>query len=128
MKKTKRKTPVKRRVTVERTRNGGLLTEAAFWQMIRSTLRNKTRFWYPRLKCLQNSRRQNQSSNKRLKWEFQCFNCTKWFPQKEVEVHHSVEAGTLKCYNDLPGFVERLFAEEGWICLCRECHKQIHEK
>lgn len=128
--KRKKKVVVKKskKQLVARTRNGGKFTEAAFWQFIRAALRNKTRFWHPRLKCLQDARRPSQSSNKRLKWEFQCFKCLKWFPQKEVEVHHTIEAGSLKSFEDLPGFVERLFAEEGWVCVCKGCHKDIHKK
>lgn len=128
--KPKKKRAVKKskKQLVARTRNGGKFTEAAFWQFIRAALRNKTRFWYPRLKCLQDARRPSQSSNKRLKWEFQCSECKVWFPQKGVEVHHTIEAGSLKSFADLPGFAERLFAETGWVCVCRECHKKIHIK
>lgn len=110
-----------------RTRNAGTLTEAGFWQMIRAALRNRTRFWKPKLNALKAARRVSQSPNKRLKWEFQCFKCKRWFPQRTIQVHHSQEAGTLKCANDLPLFVERLFAEDGWICLCKSCHKDAHK-
>jgi len=111
---------------VPRTRNGGTMTESAFWQMIRSTLRNRTRFWKPRQDAIKAVRRPSQSSNKRLKWEFQCNDCKNWFPQRSIEAHHSQEAGKLNCSADLPLFVERLFSEDGWICLCKKCHKKVH--
>lgn len=130
--KHKKKAAVKKkkaRVTrVPKTRNAGKWTESQFWQAIRAALRQKSRFWTPRLKALEKAKRPNQSTNKRLKWEFQCSKCKNWFPAKSVEVHHSVPAGSLNCYADLPGFVERLFAEEGWEVICRICHKKEHEK
>lgn len=115
-----------RKNRVPRTRNGGTLTEAGFWQMIRSALRNRTRFWLPRVNCLKAARRPSQSKNKRLKWEFQCYDCKEFFSQKEIESHHLQEAGSLMCAQDLPQFVERLFSEIGWICLCKKCHKKRH--
>lgn len=115
-----------RKNSVLKTRNANTMTESAFWGMIRQTLRGKSRFWKPRLLALSKAKRKNESNNKRLKWEFQCNACKKYFPQKNVEVHHSIEAGSLKCANDLPGFVERLFAEDGWVVLCRDCHHDAH--
>lgn len=117
-----------RKNIVPKTRNAGTLTESAFWSMIRSSLRARTRFWKPRLMALQKAKRKSQSTNKKLKWEFQCDKCKNWFPQKNVEVHHEIEAGSLKCATDLPGFVERLFAEEGWVVYCKQCHSLEHTK
>src|SRR5207302_9157165 len=114
-----------KRIISPKTRNGGKWTEGQFWSFIRASLRSKSRWWLPRLNALKLARRKSQSKNKRLKWEFLCTKCLKWHPQKNMEVHHSIEAGSLKCANDLPGFVERLFAENGWVCLCKNCHKAI---
>lgn len=111
-----------------KTRNSGTMTESGFWGFIRSALRQKSRWWKPRLNALNNFKRASQSTNKRLKWEFQCQKCFSWFPQKEVEVHHMIEAGSLNCKEDLPGFVERLFAEQGWVALCKTCHANEHNK
>lgn len=96
--------------------------------MIRSALRNRTRFWVPRVTCLKDARRPSQSINKKLKWEFQCFDCKQFFPQKNVEAHHSLEAGQLNSYDDLPNFVRNLFTETGWVCLCHGCHIKRHKK
>lgn len=113
---------------VPKTRNCNSMTESQFWGMVRATLRNRTRFWKPKLQCLLDARRPSQSKNKKLKWEFQCAHCLQYFPQSSIEVHHSIEAGALACAEDLPGFVERLFAETGWECLCIQCHKNYHNK
>ena len=119
---------IKRKSTTVLSRNGGTMSESAFWGMIRSCLRNRTRFWVPRLNALNAAKRSSQNINKRLKWEYMCFSCKQYFSQKEVEIHHSKQAGTLKCANDLPLFVENLFCETGWICLCKNCHIKEHKK
>lgn len=121
-----KKKAVTKRIKAPKTRNDGTWTESQFWGFIRSALRNKSRWWKPRLNALKKARRTSQSGNKRLKWEFQCFKCNNWFAQKNVEVHHTIEAGSLKNSMDLPGFVERLFAETGWVCMCKTCHKNEH--
>lgn len=117
-----------RKNAAPKTRNGGKWTESQFWQQIRSALRNRTRFWIPRVKALEAARRPSQSTNKRLKWEFKCCKCGNWFPQTQVQVHHTTEAGALNCAADLPGFVERLFTEIDWAVVCKPCHKKEHEK
>ena len=116
-----------RKQRVPRTRNAGTMTESMFWSMIRATLRNKTMYWKPRAQCLKNSSRPSQNKNKRLKWEFLCNNCKNWYAKKDVEAHHSSEAGSLKSSADLQNFVEKLFSEDGWICLCKTCHKKEHK-
>lgn len=46
--------------------------------------------------------------------------------QAKVEKDHIVPCGSLKSYEDLPGFVERLFAPvTGYRILCKPCHKII---
>jgi 5-methylcytosine-specific restriction endonuclease McrA len=107
----------------ERTRGAGTMTEAQFWQMIRSTLRRASRWWKPVSVCRNNARRKYEGKNKRQKWEYQCNNCKKWFPAKETNVDHITPVGQLNCAKDLPGFVERLFCEtDGLQLLCSNCH------
>ena len=110
-------------VKKDKPRNGGTMTEAAFWGMIRSALRAKSRWWKPRQNALLEARRHYSGVNKAQKWEYMCAFCGKWFMQKEVEVDHVVSAGSLTCGDDLKGFVERLFSEGGWRVLCKKCHK-----
>ena len=45
--------------------------------------------------------------------------------RKSVEVNHMIPLGSLKTYEDLPGFCERLFVEDisKLEVLCKECHK-----
>lgn len=120
------------RQKVPKTRNHFTLTESAFWSMIRSCLRNASRWWKP-IKAAKEKVKRNYKGKKPLqKWEYQCAHCKEWFMEKEIAVDHIVECGELKSANDLPGFVERLFCEvEGFQVLCNKrqdgkesCHKK----
>jgi len=110
---------------VARTRNDYSMTESSFWSMIRSTLRQKSRWWLPIAKCKANARRPYKGQSKRQKWEYQCNHCKKWYPDKDVNIDHIIPAGELNCSADLEGFVNRLFIEvEGLQCLCSDCHSE----
>lgn len=113
----------KKRATVKKTRNAGTMSESAFWSFIRSGLRQKSRWWKPITQCKLAARRVYKGPLKRQKWEYQCNSCEKWFPDKKINVDHIQPAGALRCANDLPGFVERLFCEQDNLqVLCTTCH------
>jgi len=112
-----------RSVKTPKTRNAGSMTESAFWSFIRSALRQKSRWWKPIAQAKQKAKRVYKGPLKRQKFEYQCANCLQWFPDKKINVDHINPAGTLRCANDLPGFVERLFCEvDGLQVLCSGCH------
>jgi len=118
MKTTKKKTN-----RIPRTRAGGTMTESQFWSMIRSALRQRSRWWRPVHICEQKARRKYKGPNKKQKYEYKCESCKKWFPKKDISIDHIVPVGSLSSYEDLPGFVERLFVEqEGLQVLCNQCH------
>lgn len=99
------------------------MTEAGFWAFIRSSLRQRSRFWKPILLAKDKVKRKYEGQNKKQKYEYQCNHCKKWYAAKNVNVDHVVPAGELNCAADLPGFVERLFIEEhGLQVLCLSCH------
>lgn len=107
---------------VPRTRAGNTWTEAQFWGFIRGALRNGARRYPVKYQVKQAGRR--TVTGKRHKYEYQCAECTKWFKDKEVQMDHIVPAGTLRSFEDLPGFAERLFCEaDGLQILCRPCHQ-----
>jgi len=113
----------KRATKTEKTRNAGTLTESAFWSFIRSGLRQKSRFWKPITQCKMAARRAYKGPLKRQKFEYQCNVCSKWFPEKKINIDHIIPAGSLRCANDLPGFVERRFCEvDNLQVLCQDCH------
>ena len=111
---------------VEKTRCSNTLTESGFWGMIRSTLRQKSRWWLPIAETKKEARRAYTGTNKRQKWEYQCKKCKKWFPEKEIEVDHIIEAGSLRNGDDVKDFIERLFCEKnGLQVLCKDgCHRE----
>ena len=111
---------------IDKPRNSGTMTESSFWSFIRSTLRQKSRFWRPVSQVRMEARRPYVGPNKRQKFEYQCCICKNHFPDKEVEVDHIIPCGSLKSGKDLEGFVERLFCEKGGLrLLCKPCHHKI---
>ena len=110
---------------VEKTRNAWNRTEAKFRWAIRSSLRKVSMYWKPIALSKQNVRRESKNINKRIKYEYQCSTCKKWFTDKQIEVDHVIPAGSLKSAKDLEWFVERLFCEVDWLqVLCKECHNK----
>lgn len=100
-------------------------TLAGMMGMLRSLLRHGTIRWKPRNDFLIKIRRPYVGVCKKTKWEYPCAECQQWFVRTKVEVDHIIECGSLKDWSDLPGFAQRLFAEEGgWACLCKVCHKK----
>lgn len=117
------KKQISRKTSTPKTRNAGTMTESAFWSFIRSALRQKSRWWKPIAEAKAKAKRKYKGPNKRQKFEYQCAECLNWFPDKKINVDHIVPAGTLRCANDLPGFVERLFCEvDNLQVLCTTCH------
>lgn len=106
----------------------GTMTNAAFFGMVRSALRNKSRWYYPVKVCKERNRIPYTGSNKRRKWSYKCEQCHKLFDVKQVNVHHKIECGMLNSFDDLSGFVSRLFCDsKDLILLCDGCHKEIHK-
>ena len=114
-----------KRKLVPRTRNAGTMTEAAYFSMIRSALRKGFRFWKPISNARMAARRSYKGSNPGQKWEYQCADCKRWFLGREVAVDHIVPVGSLRSLEDLPGFVERLTAEDGFQVLCNYKLKDV---
>jgi 5-methylcytosine-specific restriction endonuclease McrA len=110
------------RQLVPRTRAGNTWTESRYWQFIRSALR-QAYSRYP-VKFQAKKKAERTVTGKRHKYEYQCAECEGWFMGKETQVDHIEPAGSLKKYDDLAGFCERLFCEEdGLQVLCSDCHK-----
>jgi 5-methylcytosine-specific restriction endonuclease McrA len=114
---------VVRKSRVVKTRNANTMSESAFWSFIRSALRQKSRWWKPISQAKAKAKRVYKGPLKRQKFEYQCATCNGWFPEKHVNVDHIFPAGSLRCADDLPAFVERLFCEEDNLqVLCTTCH------
>jgi hypothetical protein len=91
---------------------------------IRSSLRNASKFWKPALAALEAAWRPYTGTNKRIKKEYQCKACKEWMVRAKVEINHIVACGSLKSYDDVLQFLQRLFCESpsDYEILCKECH------
>ena len=59
----------------------------------------------------------------RTRTDFTCAHCNKDHKRTNVEVDHIVGAGTLRDWDDLVPFVQRLYCSiEGLQVLCKQCH------
>lgn len=76
-------------------------------------------YWKPKSEAKNRARK--SVKGKRHKYEYQCAKCKGWFLGKNVDVDHKIEAGSLKSFDDLGTFAERLFCEdpEGYQVLCK---------
>ena len=105
-----------------KTRNNTTLTEAAYFQMIRGVLRRGFRYWKPIQAAKLAARHKYNGDNKRQKWLYECASCKRFFKGTEVQVDHIVPVGSLRCLDDVVGFIERLTVEQGYQVLCKACH------
>lgn len=108
---------------VSKHRNANTQSEAAYWGSVRSALRKAFRYWKPATQAKMKARRKYEGENKRQRWEYQCNHCKKWFMDKFTQIDHVTPAGSLKCPEDLAGFLERLTPEKGFQLLCKGCHQ-----
>jgi len=116
---------VKRKTTTVLSRNGGTMTESQYFSKIRSILRSGFRYWKPMQLALEAASRPSQSLNKRIKKEYQCAKCKKWYKRADVEIDHKEECGSLSNYEDIVPFIQRLTKEniDAYQILCKPCHK-----
>lgn len=83
-------------------------------------LRKASVRWKYRLIAKEKARRVSQSSNKRLKWEFQCACCSQWFDNQGVELDH---VQSISSWESWESFIEKLFCDESnYQVLCKHDH------
>lgn len=102
-------------------------TRSAFFVFLRGQLR---RCWthYPIKNTLKNglSRPNNGELPARVKQVVDCNRCGAIVAKSHAEVDHITSAGSLSSWEDVPGFVERLFTTSGNMrLLCKSCHKTV---
>lgn len=118
------KPPAKSRARTPPSKVYPTWSEAKYWAFIRSTLRAGASRWPPKYEVLKEARRPYDGPDKRTKWEFQCAKCKGWFKSTQVSVDHIVPAGSINKFEDVAGFVERLFTgTDGLQVLCDTDHK-----
>lgn len=111
---------------VARTRNAATETQSQHMNKIRSMLRSLSRWWKPMQLALKASST-TYTVGRAKRVMFLCAQCNKLHERKNVEVNHIEPAGSLKDYNDLPAFCEKLFVEDitKLEVLCKPCHLAI---
>lgn len=106
-----------------KTRASNTMSDGEFFSFIRSALRQKSRWWKPKLEVKMAARRPYKGQNKRQRFEYQCNICKDWFIERLISIDHILPVGSLRSAEDLPEFVERLFCEkENLQCVCAKCH------
>ena len=116
-------------------------TDAMFFGKIRSMLRKQWRHSQPYRDALKRAKIPYLHPGRR-KFSIKCEQCgdeyalqerieigkTKTGNIKEVlayQIDHKIDAGSLKCFDDLSGFAERLFCSADYLqVLCYTCHKE----
>lgn len=112
---------------VEKPYASGMWTKARFWSFVRSNLRRAQ--WPPIYHAKKLAERPYKGPNKLQKYEYQCAECKNWFKGTEIQIDHCIPCGSLNCYEDLHGFVERLYCETDKLrALCTSCHLSITNK
>ncbi len=108
-----------RKSKVDKPFNNGTMSNAAFFGWLRSRLRKMSIAWKPIQIVKKAAKIPYKGPNKRRRFSYVCSNCGNAVSDKECAVHHIIPAGSLKSFEDLPGFCERLFVEKhGLILLC----------
>ncbi len=115
---------MKRKNNIERPYNNGTWTSAEFFGRIRSALRSKFAWWKPMQLAAEKASRPSQSKNKRLKKEYQCAQCKKWFKCADTHIDHIMPCGSLRTFDDIVPFLQRLTVEDPnmYQLLCKKCH------
>jgi len=120
---------VAKRKIVEKPFCNGEWSRARFFSFVRSALRKASQRWAPIRTAKLLVRVKYSGPNKRMKWLYRCADCGGLFGDKNCSVDHIEECGSLRNFDDLPGFVKRLFCEvENLRVLCGKCHTKRHEK
>ena len=109
-----------------KTRCSGTMSESAFFSFIRSGLRQKSQRWKPIFDAKKLAQVPYDGTDKRTRFAYTCAICKGDFKGTETMVDHIVPCGSLKSFDELPAFVERLFCEvDGLRVLCKSCHQEV---
>jgi len=101
-------------------------TEAKFWAWVRGGLRRGAWNKHPsKLNKIKNNRyKAPLGRNGKEVWACVCAVCDVEYRQSECQVDHIEPAGSLKCREDLKGFIERLLfvTEDDLRVVCKKCN------
>lgn len=99
------------------------LTEKQKYQRLRSALRRVTMQSYPVISEAKRLAKITITEEGKTKVRYICSICNNNFNSADVAVDHIVPAGSLTSFNDVEGFVTKLFCRiENLQVLCNDCH------
>jgi 5-methylcytosine-specific restriction endonuclease McrA len=79
--------------------------------------------WPPKRQAMVAGRRVKDAPGRRS-YEYRCANCGRWFPEKGIQMDHIVPCGSIRSFEDVAAFLERMLVEaDGYQVLCRECNQ-----
>jgi O6-methylguanine-DNA--protein-cysteine methyltransferase len=109
-----------------KTHNNNTLTESEYFGKIRSGLRRTFMYWKPGIIALENASRKYTGENKRIKKEYKCSVCGEYFQRKLVHIEHNIPCGSLRTFDDIVPFIQRLTTEDpdGFSVKCKLCHQE----
>lgn len=115
-----------RKSSIVRTRNNNTMSDSEFFSFLRSGLRKLSlRGWKPISQVRLEARIPYIGPNKKRKYSYICSQCKGEFDAKSCAVDHIYPSGSLKSFEDLAGFCERLFTEKQNLqLLCSNCHQK----
>lgn len=119
-----KKRPRKGKMRTEPCAQYPLWSEARYRTFVRSALRKAWTKWPPKFEALKRAQRPSQSDNKKLKWEYQCYNCSHWFPQDKVSVDHVVPWGDPWGLSFEEAIRKLLVGVDELQVLCDDCHSR----
>jgi 5-methylcytosine-specific restriction endonuclease McrA len=97
-------------------------SKSKYFSFIRSNLRKMTMRWPVKQKYLSSLCRPAPKGS-RFKYVCNCEQCGVELGKSKAEIDHIIPAGSLKGYEDLPGFVSRLLCTSSNLrLLCHDCH------
>lgn len=113
-----------KRIKANKTHNNNTLTESEYFSKIRSGLRKTFQYWKPMTVALELASRKYTGENKRIKKEYQCACCGKWFIRKDVQIDHIIPCGSLRNWDDIVPFIKNLTQEDpsAYQILDKMCH------
>ena len=116
----------KKRLDLERPRNGGLWTEARFVSFVKSALRGAR--WPQKYECIKQAfvgMGINPRTGRACKLH-KCPDCGGLFPQNGMQADHITAVIGPEGFQTWDLFISRLFCEaDGFRALCKACHKTI---
>jgi len=111
---------------VAKTRADATMTEAQYHSHIKGTLRKGTRFWKPKMLCLEQAYvgTEKNVSTGRMAKHYKCASCGNHFPVKEVQVDHidPVIDPTVG-FQSWDVVIEKMYCDSTNLqVLCKSCH------